>query len=459
MAAKILLVEDSQSLRESLSMFLKTIGHQAVEADSSEKAIDELAHNEFDLVLSDFKLPGQNGLDLLKYFRSIHPSTPFVLMTAYGSIDIAVEAMKFGANDFITKPLDPDALENTLSQLLVHKQILNRPQTSRANKSGNIITKNQRMIELLSQAERVARVDSPVLILGESGTGKELFAQHIHKHSSRATKPFVAVNCGALPATLLESELFGHARGAYTGATQERVGLMEYASEGTLFLDEVGEMPPQLQVKLLRALQEGEIRPLGSSETKKVNPRIISATHRDIPAMLSSASLREDFYYRINVLSFELPPLRERPEDIPYLVQTFLHSQSARLGITPRRLSQEAEDLLSTYQWPGNVRELEHACERALLLSDSTLEVSHFGILASQLAALMITESTSLIEAGKKAAEQTERQLLQAAMFRSKGNKRAAAEMLHVSYKTLLHKLKEYGIENETSVHLHHRHA
>jgi two-component system, NtrC family, response regulator AtoC len=455
MAAKLLLVEDSKSLRESLSMFLKTIGHIVVEADTCEQAVTELENHQFDLVLSDFRLPGQSGIGLLKHFRSLHQSTPFVLMTAYGSVDIAVEAMKLGANDFITKPLDPDALESTLSQLLTHKQIINRAQSPRSNKSGSILTKSQKLLELISQAERVARVDSPIMILGESGTGKELFAQHIHKHSNRSEKPFVAVNCGALPATLLESELFGHARGAYTGATQERVGLMEYASEGTLFLDEVGEMPLQLQVKLLRALQEGEVRPLGSSETKKVNPRIIAATHRDVRAMLNSGSLREDFYYRINVISFELPALRERPEDIPFLLENFLHSQSARLGIAPRRLSQEAEELLAAYQWPGNVRELEHACERALLLSDSTLEVSHFGILATQVAALMLLESTSLIEAGKKAAEQTERQLLHAALLRSKGNKRAAAEMLHVSYKTLLSKLKEYHIENDGGVHIH----
>ncbi|MGA1192244.1 MAG: sigma-54-dependent transcriptional regulator, partial [Bdellovibrionota bacterium] len=360
----ILLVEDADTLREVLVQILEEDGFDVVAVESVKKAREQFRHSRFDCVLSDFKLPDENGIDLLRTIREIDRDTPFLIMTAYGTIEIAIEAMQLGANDFILKPFHPESLQEKLHQVIAHRQIVSRASGSRPKSQKRFATHNQRTQDVLTQAEKAARVDTTVLLLGESGTGKELIARAVHNWSPRSEKPFIAINCDAMPAELLESEFFGHEAGAFTGATQTRVGVLELASEGTLFLDEVGEMPPQLQVKLLRALQEREIKRVGGNKTIRINPRIVAATNVNIEDALREGRLREDFYYRLAVISLQIPPLRERPEDILPLVDYCREFFTNRAGRDTIQLSEDAATLLRSYPWPGNVRELENVMER-----------------------------------------------------------------------------------------------
>lgn len=449
----ILLIEDDSSLRRSLITFFSRNSSFKVEvATLVSEAKAALATGNYSLILCDFKLPDGSGLDILHELRESDDKTPFVMMTAYGSIEIATTAMKQGANEFITKPFEPLQLLQTVTDVITHRRTLRRALLEDRNSSGRkILTSSSTMKQCLHFASRVARVDTPVLITGESGTGKELLARYIHDESPRAGEAFIPVHCAALPAEILESELFGHESGAYTGATQKRTGLLEHASSGTLFLDEIGDMSLTIQIKLLRALQEQEVRPVGSNRAVRVTPRIIASTNHCIDTMLEKGTLREDFYYRIAVMTLQLPPLREREDDLELLAEHFLKLYSERIGKPDISFSTTTLKALRYYPWPGNIRELENVIERAVILAEKTIHPEHLG-LSPQLAINLIEEAThSLQQVSRSAAMKAERNLIEKTLRRTMGNKSQAAKLLKVSYKTLLSKVKEYGLEEPES--------
>ncbi len=451
MKESILVVEDNESLRDVLTAVLKSEGYLVDAYESAEAARKALITNEYHCILSDFKLPGMNGIEFLRKVRSDVGTVPFLIMTAFGTIDIAIEAIRAGANDFITKPFEPETLCQTIREFLDYKQILHRDSSGRVKPSRKFISHDPLMQKVLTQADKVARVDTSVLILGESGVGKELIARKIHEESPRADKPFVAVNCAAMPAELLESEFFGHESGAFTGATQRRVGVFELASDGTIFLDEVGDMNPALQVKLLRALQEGEMKRVGGTRTIRVNPRIIAATNVNIENALDSGLMREDFYYRLAVVTLNIPPLRHRARDLEPLINYFLEFYSVSTGREKPAITREAYDLLIRYPWPGNARELENVIERAMILSEDTIYPEHLG-LDLQLDYVSLDEASSTLpEVAERATRNAEIHAILNTLEQTLGNKSKAAKKLGVSYKTLLNKIKQYELENTVS--------
>ena len=450
----ILVIEDDLSLREVLCTVLQTSGFSVLSAESAEESLPIFATERIDCVLADFKLPAMNGIELLRKVRETLPKVPYVLMTAFGSVAVAVEAMKSGATDYIAKPFEPAALATMLRDVIKHNRIIDRDSAERSKRQRGFFTTSPALEKILAQARHVARVDSSVLILGESGTGKEVLARYLHEHSPRRDKPFVAVNCAAIPPDLLESEFFGHEAGAFTGATQSRVGVLELASAGTVFLDEVGDMPPLLQVKLLRALQEHEIRHVGGNKQIRVTPRIIAATNRDVEAEMLSGEMRDDFYYRLAVVTFNLPPLRERKEDIMPLVERSMKHFAAMMGKENLTIDPVAQDMLMTYSWPGNVRELENVIERAVLMSDQEIRAEHLGIYVRLDLAAIEESIKTLPEIASQAVRKAEVEAIERALHVTGGNKSKAADILGVSYKTLLNKVKEYNIASSD----HHDH-
>lgn len=442
----ILVIEDDLSLREVLCTVLQTSGFSVLSAESAEESFPIFATERIDCVLADFKLPAMNGIELLRKVRETLPRVPYVLMTAFGSVAVAVEAMKSGATDYIAKPFEPAALAMMLRDVIKHNRIIDRDGAERSKKQRGFFTTSPSLEKILAQARHVARVDSSVLILGESGTGKEVLARYLHEHSPRSDKPFVAVNCAAIPPDLLESEFFGHEAGAFTGATQSRVGVLELASAGTVFLDEVGDMPPLLQVKLLRALQEHEIRHVGGNKQIRVTPRIIAATNRDVEAEMLSGEMRDDFYYRLAVVTFNLPPLRERKEDIMPLVERSIKHFAAMMGKENVSIDPVAQDMLMTYSWPGNVRELENVIERAVIMCDHEIRAEHLGIYVRLDLAAIEESIKTLPEIASQAVRKAEVEAIERALHVTGGNKSKAADILGVSYKTLLNKVKDYNI-------------
>src|SRR5258705_2157292 len=373
-AAQLLLVEDDNAMREMLESLFRQEGYVVSEASSAIAAMALVRETDFDVVLSDIKMPGKSGLELVGELRELRPDTPVVLMTAFGSIDTAVDAMRAGAFGYTTKPFQPEEVIRTVKRALDRRSVEDANRKQRAAgvhpNFKELIGNSPSMRSVLSVIRRAAHVDASVLITGESGTGKEVVARTMHHHGRRALKPFLPINCTAIPEGLLESELFGHVRGAFTGAIATKRGLFERADGGTLFLDEVGDLAAGLQAKLLRVLQDHEVRPVGSTQTVKVDVRIIAATNRNLEAEMEAARFREDLYYRLNVIPIHLPPLRERPEDIPSLVDAFVHRHS---GDRPRRFSRDAISRLQAQPWRGNARELENVVERTLALCDSDL--------------------------------------------------------------------------------------
>ena len=450
----ILVIEDDASLREVLCTVLQTSGFSVVSAESAEESLPIFATERIDCVLADFKLPGMNGIELLRKVRDTMPRVPYVLMTAFGSVAVAVEAMKSGATDYISKPFEPSTLATMLRDVIKHNRIIDRDGADRSKKQRGFFSTSPVLEKILAQARHVARVDSSVLILGESGTGKEVLARYLHEHSPRRDKPFIAVNCAAIPPDLLESEFFGHEAGAFTGATQCRVGVLELASAGTVFLDEVGDMPPLLQVKLLRALQEHEIRHVGGNKQIRVTPRIIAATNRDVEAEIASGEMRDDFYYRLAVVTFNLPPLRERKEDIMPLVERSMKHFAVMMGKENVTIDPVAQDMLMTYSWPGNVRELENVIERAVLMCDHEIRAEHLGIYVRLDLAAIEESIKTLPEIASQAVRKAEVEAIERALHVTAGNKSKAADILGVSYKTLLNKVKEYNISSAD----HHEH-
>ncbi|MFN3296701.1 sigma 54-interacting transcriptional regulator [Caldimonas sp.] len=371
--SRILLVDDDPDLLRLLSMRLTAAGYHVQGVDSAEAALAQLAIERPDLVLSDVQLPGMDGLALFDAIRARHPALPVILLTAHGTIPDAVEATARGVFTYLTKPFDGKVLLDRIAQALALAAPDPRDQTAREPWREAIVSRSPLMADLLSEAKLVAASDASVLIRGPSGSGKELLAQAIHKASARAGRPFIAVNCGAIPEALLESELFGHVKGAFTGAVNHHRGLFQAADGGTLFLDEIGDMPPALQVKLLRVLQERSVRPVGASQAVPVDVRIVSATHRDLDAALLEGQFREDLYYRLNVVTLTLPPLAERREDIPLLAQHFVERLARKYGKQINGFAPEALKALATAPWPGNVRQLLNVVEQVCALSTTPL--------------------------------------------------------------------------------------
>lgn len=369
----ILVVDDDRVMRKMLRALFESNGYEVVEAQSTDCGLEQAATREFDVVLSDIQMPGRSGIQLVSELHRLRPQTPVVLMTAFGSMESAVEAVRVGAQDYITKPFESEAVLLTLRRVLETKAVMQenrrlRRAVDKTSRLGELIGVSPAMQEIFAQIRRLAHNRSNVLITGESGTGKELVARALHFHGASADKPFVPINCTALPEGLLESELFGHVRGAFTGAYSSKTGLFKEADGGTIFLDEIGDMSLGLQAKLLRVIQDGEIRPVGSTQSSKVNVRIIAATNQDLLEAAENKSFREDLFYRLNVIPIVIPPLRERPEDIPPLIKSFLakHGEGE-----PRYLSEAAMEAVCAQQWKGNAREVENMIERALAFSDA----------------------------------------------------------------------------------------
>jgi two-component system, NtrC family, response regulator HydG len=373
---QILVVEDESVIRTALRRLLERNGYQISEAGSVQQAEAEFNFPDFDLIISDLRLPGAPGTDLIKKAGDV----PVLIMTSYASLRSAVDSMRMGAVDYIAKPFDHADMVSAVGRIIAdhpspraEAEKAGRPEPGAAGSGVTGIVGNcPTMLSLFDHIERIAPTDSTVLVLGETGTGKELVARSVHQNSRRADKTLISVNCAAIPDTLIESELFGYEKGAFTGANASRMGLIEAADGGTLFLDEIGELPMEAQARLLRFIQEGEIRRIGSVHSRKVNVRLICATHRNLQQLSAEGQFRQDLYYRINVLRLSLPPLRERGKDILHLAERMLQSQVDKVGRGPMNLSPRAIQAITTYQWPGNVRELEHAIERAVILSDST---------------------------------------------------------------------------------------
>ncbi|MCX5851548.1 MAG: sigma-54 dependent transcriptional regulator [Deltaproteobacteria bacterium] len=445
----ILIVEDGQSQREMLRDFLVQEGHIISEAENGDSAIRQVLEGYFDLLLVDYKMPGMDGIELLRQAKNINPEIDVVMMTAHGTIETAVEAMKIGAVDYITKPVDLDELLlliNRISEkriLVKENELLRQKLWKKGISTDRIIYQNPLMQELVNMAGRVAASRATILIQGESGTGKELFARLIHTMSPRAGRPMIVVNCGALPETLLESELFGHERGAFTGASSRRIGRFEEADGGTLFLDEIGELSPPVQVKLLRFLQEREFQRLGGNQTIRADVRIISATNRNLEERVKEGSFRDDLFYRLNVVVMNVPPLRERKEDITLLINHFIERFSSENEKEIKGISSEAMDLLLKYDYPGNVRELENIIERAAVIARDTI-ITMKDLPFKEVPASRVREGTHEVAGMKGSIEGLERRMIQRALDEAGHNQTRAAEILGITERTLRYKLKKY---------------
>jgi DNA-binding NtrC family response regulator len=446
--AHLLVVDDERSARSTLALLLRKRGHRVVEADGVTAATKVLSEEVFDLVVTDLRMPDGDGLDVLRTAKAHAPATEVILLTAYAEWKSAKEAIRLGALDYFEKGQEPDELNHRIDKALASRALRRENENLRAQLRDRyglpgLIAQSPAMHAVLDLVERVAPTDATVLIQGESGTGKEVIAKAVHHASARASRPFVAVNCGAVPETLLESELFGYMRGAFTGASMNKLGLFEEADGGTLLLDEIAEMPAALQVKLLRALQSGEIRRLGATQAVTIDVRVIAATHGDLAMLISQGTFREDLFYRLNVFQLVLPPLRDRREDIPALAEHFLARSAGKLG-RELRLSAGALERLLRYPWPGNVRELENAIERAVILARGD-SVEPDDLPPHVSAGLQLGPSPTLPR--QMTLADAERVHILQTLERFGRNHSGAAEALGIGRTTLWRKLKEYGID------------
>ncbi|MCL4872928.1 sigma-54 dependent transcriptional regulator [bacterium] len=436
-------------MRHMLSVILKKEGYDTVSAHDAQAGLTLLEKDEFDFILSDIRMPGMDGTGLLKAVADKGVASPVIMMSAYGSMDSAMECMKLGAYDYISKPFKADEIVLVLRKAEERERLRRenrrlKEEAAREYDVSGIRTSDPVMDGVLGLVRKIADYSTSVLITGESGTGKELVARAIHYGGRRSGGPFVVVNCGALPGPLLESELFGHVKGAFTDAHRSKAGLFQEAEGGTIFLDEVGELPMELQVKLLRVLQEGEVRRVGDNRPVKVDARVVAATLRDLRQEISRGAFREDLFYRLNVIEVKLPPLRERQGDVPLLAEWFVEKYARKFIKPPKAISAGAMEALRRYPWPGNIRELENVIERAMILEETgTIRESSLPLLAGPEAPRNAGPSGLSI---KKAQESMERELIRKALDQTGNNKTKAAMLLEISHRALLYKIKSYGL-------------
>ena len=439
----VLVVEDDRSNLESLERLLSKEGYRVLTAPDARTALDLLRRQRAHIVVTDLMMPGLSGLDLLKAVKAVSAETEVILMTAYGTVETAVEAMRGGAYDFVEKPLKRMQILKSVAKAMEKAALVADIRTLREELSQlrkrEIIGNSPALRQVLEVAAQAAPSMATVLILGESGTGKELLARYVHTRSQRASGAFVAVNCAAIPETILEAELFGHERGAFTGAHNRRLGRFELAAGGTIFLDEIGELSPSVQVKLLRVLQEGEYEPVGG-RTQRADVRVVAATNRDLAAEVTAGRFREDLYYRLNVIAITSPPLRSRPGDVPLLVEHFVHAFGLRNGKGPFTVTPAAMDKLSRYAWPGNVRELENTIERAVVLARST--ALDLGDLPKQIVDNDKARSEIVVTIGTP-LEEIERTVIRETLRATQGDKRLTAQLLGIATRTIYRKLAE----------------
>jgi two-component system response regulator AtoC len=452
---KVLVIDDEAGVRRTLAMILEDEGYQVASASDGKEGLERALKDQPDLILCDIRMPRLGGLEFLEHYRKQNGQALVIAITAYGSNELAVEAMKKGAYDYLPKPFTTEEVVLTLRKAeereKLRREVTRLRQRVKADQRyPEIVAKSAGMREALELSTKVAQHPSTVLITGESGTGKELIARLTHQSSPRASQPFVPINCGAIPENLLESELFGHVKGAFTGAHVDRAGLFEEADGGTLFLDEIGELPSQLQVKLLRALQEGEIRRVGGGTSRQVDVRIIAATARDLEQEVREGTFRSDLYYRINVVRIHLPPLRHRSEDIPHLARHFVDKFAKQLGISVTGFEPGAMKLLLDHPWYGNVRQLENVVERAMVLAEGPLVkvedlpdfIRHPETSIEGPSEALPADELSI----KKQTADLERRLIGRALQVTDGNRTRAAELLDLSYRALLYKIRDYGL-------------
>lgn len=457
MKPRILVVDDEESIREFLEIMLKKEGYEVTCAEDGAKAKDLLQKRSFDMVISDLQMPNMTGIELLRHVKETYPDLVFMLITAFGTTESAVEAMKMGAYDYLTKPFKIDEvrinIQNALrtKSLEVENRVLKKELTKEYSFQ-NLVGNSESMHRIYDMVKRVSQTPTNVLITGESGTGKEVIAKAVHYNGPLKDKPFVTINCGAIPEQLMESEMFGHKKGSFTGAVADKSGLFEVADSGTLFLDEVGELPLTIQVKLLRAIQERVIRRVGATEDIKVDVRICAATNRDLEQMVKEGTFRQDLFYRLNVINIKAPALRERKDDVPLLANHFLKKYNERLGKNISAISAEAMEMLKKYEYPGNVRELENIVERTVALEGGAT------ILPESLPPFVNTPSgrkmasSHEIEIGDdgvdldKVMGQIEKELLVKAIHASGGVKKKAAKLLHITFRSMRYRVEKYGL-------------
>ncbi len=456
--AKILVVDDDQGMREFLEIMLTRESYRVTGAANVEKAINRCQKEQFDLVITDLKMPGADGIEFLKRLKDISPETTVILITAYASGETALTAMKEGAYDYIEKGFDVEELKLTIRNALAKKGVkkddaLFIKEVQDAFCFGKIIGNSKEILKVYGIIKKVADTTANVLILGESGTGKELVARAIHDNSSRQSMPFVVINCGGIPENLLESELFGYMKGSFTGAHIDKPGLFEIAKDGTIFLDEIAELPPVLQVKLLRVVQEKTFRRISGAEDIKVDMRIITATNQNLEKLVKTGAFREDLFYRLNVVPIHIPPLRERKEDIPLLTRYFIEKYSHEFGKEIKSISAYALELLMEYQFPGNIRELENIIERSIVLEQSNIILPENLVLAVNVPSQGYINDIDIPPEGIDLNEEVaklERLLIEKTLEKAKGSKSKAAELLHVSPDSLRYRIDKLGIESRS---------
>jgi DNA-binding NtrC family response regulator len=448
--ADIILVDDEKSVRSTLSIILQKSGYHVDETGNGNDAIEKIKTHFYDLVITDLRMKPVDGMEVLRVAKEVNPSTEVLVMTAFGTVETGVEAMKLGAYDYIQKPFDKDELLLVIKKALERKELLTevehlQNELKEKYSFENIVGKSNKMLDVLSMVTKVSQTDSTVLIQGESGTGKELIAKAIHLNSRRKNRAFITINCGALPENLQESELFGHVRGAFTGAIRDKNGLFQEANSGTLFLDEIGETALSTQVKVLRFLQDGEIRRVGDNEPIFVNVRLLAATNKNLIKSIEEGTFREDLYYRLNVIPILLPPLRQRRDDIPLLVNHFLNKYVEKIKKKISSISPEAMKILTGYDWPGNVRELENVIERAVILTNKNVIMEEDLPLSIQESHSRTQETEEILEG--KTLEDLEKHYILKTLEKYSWNQKKVSEMLDISTTTLWRKLKSYGIE------------
>jgi two-component system response regulator AtoC len=450
---KLLIIDDEENMRHVLKAMLEKEGYEVSLASDGQEGLKQLEQQDFDTIFCDLRMPRMDGIAFLKNVSGKNISSTIITMSAYATIDTAIETMKLGAYDYISKPFKPTEILLALKKAeererLKKENVILRKEVEEKYSFDNMIGKSPQILNIFELIKKVSGFKSSVLITGESGTGKELVARAIHYNSPRSNKRFLAINCGAIPETLLESELFGHKKGSFTGATHDRKGFFEEADEGTLFLDEIGDIPPNLQVNLLRVLQEGEIRRIGEESPVYVDVRVIAATAKDLLHEVEKGTFREDLFYRLNVLPVHIPPLRERKEDIPLLVEHFIEKYNKNHGLNIKGITPQALKILINYNWPGNIRELENIIERSMVLTDkTTIDVDD---IPESIAAYQREDIYHIPEDDfsiKKHNRFMEKKLIRKALKKTHGNKSRAAKLLEISYPALLSKISEYGIK------------